>query len=618
MARCGDQVDRPQKYYRFTLNTDPNSQHTGCASDSLVLEGAKHTSAQTNGRWDPLGPHDISRRLDQHDHYTRSQPAADHVPLNDMTLSPVSSPSRRSGAHIAQEIDQVPAQHPAVGLRGGAQVFLSRPNTPLTTLTAEQDAVDQMVKDSKWAKEQHPSKTKDAATPGIYGKKKFCTYWIRTGNCDYVQEGCKYLHVIPDEETRLRIGIRDMPRWAKEDIPAPQHDFPQKQRPTTGHDWRRQASRSGQVNELPEISRRQTRPALPPPAAPVMTTNTSPLLNHTAQPFPPSVSNKAQQHPISHQSPFNSGGPPSPLNSANSSAAESFQRQMESVTGASQSTSSPPDSAAHRYSPATQPPISRPVNGGYRAPDKMEHLTQAQTQGQNQQQAQSVFVPTNAQTRQESTPKSAASGRARNSLDNHPALSPLPRKLAGMSIQSPPNTPFVNGFNGSAATGAATLSSNAPSILGNQAVTGQSADQPSKPMRVTTPTQHAQSLRALGSGGDARIVNQNFSNHNDAVKRMINGHIMGNVNGKPHGQSMRNINSLLDANLKADNPPISSTSPLTAGSVVMHRRHFVAPGEPEYVASTVEAEKAPTTKKNGNGGQKKRPRGRGANHADLI
>lgn len=84
-----------------------------------------------------------------------------------------------------------------------------------------QASMGEVAEKAKWEKENDPSKTKDAMTPGVFGKKKYCTHWIRTGNCDYVQEGCKYLHVIPDEDTRMQIGIRDMPRWAKEDLPPP-------------------------------------------------------------------------------------------------------------------------------------------------------------------------------------------------------------------------------------------------------------------------------------------------------------------------------------------------------------------------------------------------------------
>ena len=111
--------------------------------------------------------------------------------------------------------------------------------------------------------DNHPSKTKDAMTPGVYGKKKYCTYWIRTGNCDYVQEGCKYLHIIPDEETRQNIGIRDMPRWAKEDLPAPV----QSQRGKNDHagmkiDWRRDRAATDGPAPAKQTSKKFT-PSIP-------------------------------------------------------------------------------------------------------------------------------------------------------------------------------------------------------------------------------------------------------------------------------------------------------------------------------------------------------------------
>ena len=44
-------------------------------------------------------------------------------------------------------------------------------------------------------------------------KKKYCTYWIRTGECDYMQQGCLYLHEMPDLDTLRSIGFRGTPRW---------------------------------------------------------------------------------------------------------------------------------------------------------------------------------------------------------------------------------------------------------------------------------------------------------------------------------------------------------------------------------------------------------------------
>ena len=59
-------------------------------------------------------------------------------------------------------------------------------------------------------------------TPGTFGKKVYCTHWCRTGNCNFMQQGCRFLHVIPpDEKTRLAIGIRDYPTWPREDPTPP-------------------------------------------------------------------------------------------------------------------------------------------------------------------------------------------------------------------------------------------------------------------------------------------------------------------------------------------------------------------------------------------------------------
>ncbi|KAI7192095.1 hypothetical protein KC343_g1430 [Hortaea werneckii] len=45
-------------------------------------------------------------------------------------------------------------------------------------------------------------------------KKQYCTYWIRTGECDYMQQGCLYKHEMPDKATLEKIGLgRNLPRW---------------------------------------------------------------------------------------------------------------------------------------------------------------------------------------------------------------------------------------------------------------------------------------------------------------------------------------------------------------------------------------------------------------------
>lgn len=47
-------------------------------------------------------------------------------------------------------------------------------------------------------------------------KKVYCTYWIRTGECDYTQQGCLYKHEMLDLETLKKIGFISEPRWWKE------------------------------------------------------------------------------------------------------------------------------------------------------------------------------------------------------------------------------------------------------------------------------------------------------------------------------------------------------------------------------------------------------------------
>jgi len=44
-------------------------------------------------------------------------------------------------------------------------------------------------------------------------RKEYCTYWIRTGECDFIQQTCMYKHDMPDLPTLFRIGFRSVPAW---------------------------------------------------------------------------------------------------------------------------------------------------------------------------------------------------------------------------------------------------------------------------------------------------------------------------------------------------------------------------------------------------------------------
>ncbi|KAK5164781.1 uncharacterized protein LTR77_009445 [Saxophila tyrrhenica] len=48
-------------------------------------------------------------------------------------------------------------------------------------------------------------------------KKTYCTYWIRTGECDFQQQGCLFKHEMPDSLEKLgELGFRHWPYWWKE------------------------------------------------------------------------------------------------------------------------------------------------------------------------------------------------------------------------------------------------------------------------------------------------------------------------------------------------------------------------------------------------------------------
>ncbi|GAB7331240.1 hypothetical protein MBLNU13_g02702t1 [Cladosporium sp. NU13] len=48
--------------------------------------------------------------------------------------------------------------------------------------------------------------------------KIYCSYWIRSGECDYTQQGCRYKHEMPDKATLANIGFRTVPRWWQEKV----------------------------------------------------------------------------------------------------------------------------------------------------------------------------------------------------------------------------------------------------------------------------------------------------------------------------------------------------------------------------------------------------------------
>ena len=535
-----------------------------------------------------------------------------------------------------------------------------------------------MVKNSKWAREEHQSKTKNAATPGIYGKKKFCTYWIRTGNCDYIQEGCKYLHVIPDEETRLRIGIRDMPRWAKEDIPTPQNDFFAKQSPSTNQDWRRKATPAGHVNELPQELRTQCRATLPPPLPdqynrigyvqpnhlpPVSVKQANaeqdnqatsiyasqmehakgiqnarsafptpqmaqPMHGRNGQQVPPFFDFPAQAFP-NHTKPkpqhnkSKSGFSLAPPKVAASSVAESFERQMLVNAPLTSPILATPTSASTRYSPPTQPPISRPLNAPYYTPDRVSEGDQTLKHAEGDVRVIGGTQPTGQQNRANHLPspineqiQSASLLRSRGRvipLPSHLTRIPTnsrPNSPAGASIKSFAQTPMKT----SAPQGSSKAVSQSASVSLNE-IFGHGKQPELDGNGLNSSSTHL--LRTFeGKQNDSPTSLANNSGKHKTIS-LPNNNTNGTATG-PNGHS---------ASTSKKSPPPSKTNGSGAKDrlssanprVIMHRRHFVGPGEPQYISASLSAERAlASTSKPVDGEQKKRARGRDNEAYSLI
>jgi hypothetical protein len=54
--------------------------------------------------------------------------------------------------------------------------------------------------------------------PASLYKKIYCSHWLRTGECDYLQQGCIYQHMIPELKILNEMGFRTYPRWWRDKI----------------------------------------------------------------------------------------------------------------------------------------------------------------------------------------------------------------------------------------------------------------------------------------------------------------------------------------------------------------------------------------------------------------
>jgi len=452
-----------------------------------------------------------------------------------------------------------------------------------------------MMQENDWNKKNDSSRTKDAATPGIFGKKKYCTYWIRTGNCDYIQEGCRYLHVIPDEETRLKIGIRDMPRWAKEDLPVPQYGPERKYQQKPGMmspDWRNAIFGQAQTQTRAQAHAPARTQAQPPAtvrgpsnqshisSAAIQTPQTSTGTQNTVftPPFLRYGPHASQQQTPSNgnfttiQAPFHRSMNNQPntkiLTPDTSAATQAYQHQLR--TGMAVDQRGPAGNLAQSMPDtsnifSSQPPISRPAvtTGG----------TVNTQPGQTGELNKNVVAP---DTHQRMTPERMSIWGQAQSQAASPGLFPQTNPFPATTRQN------------KAPTDARVSHVNTPKTI---------MPRPNSGRINTFVPNHQSNGSGSGSGGSGRASGNTTAQNKGHVKAKVGG-------------------------------PIYLNSPPSSPNTMAHVRRFTAPGEPKYVANPVEEEedgkpivqpaKQQSAKPHGHRHGGAKTKGRGKNSYDLI
>ena len=88
----------------------------------------------------------------------------------------------------------------------------------------------------------------------VLENKTHCTYWLKTGCCDYIQQGCKYKHEMPDSAGLVAIGLpADPPKWWKD---------------RQLHNWRAPANPNARAGEDPTAAFKLPQRALTAPGSP--------------------------------------------------------------------------------------------------------------------------------------------------------------------------------------------------------------------------------------------------------------------------------------------------------------------------------------------------------------
>ena len=180
------------QYFRLEAET---LQHT------INTNASNHKSNGSIAAKQILAPDDMIRRNteDSSSLPTASLPAADQAALRQLPVSTTATTWRRQGEVISAAsttaqatIDAILASEPRP-VRG----IRTSPEGPQTPSSS--------------------SRNGGHNTPDS-GDKVYCTHWIRHGECDYIQQGCRYKHEMPNKATLQSIGFRTVPRWWQEKV----------------------------------------------------------------------------------------------------------------------------------------------------------------------------------------------------------------------------------------------------------------------------------------------------------------------------------------------------------------------------------------------------------------
>ncbi|KAI4284602.1 MAG: hypothetical protein L6R38_001303 [Xanthoria sp. 2 TBL-2021] len=146
----------------------------------------------------------------------RSVNGAKETPLKPLP----SKPSRPSDVKAAHEQAQKTSETNLSHLQDEEATNVEKWRQDVETPDETQARIDAVIaanelapEDPKPASKDENPRTDRAKAGLIPGKKVYCSHWIRSGDCDFVQQGCLYKHEMPDDDTLRAIGIRALPSW---------------------------------------------------------------------------------------------------------------------------------------------------------------------------------------------------------------------------------------------------------------------------------------------------------------------------------------------------------------------------------------------------------------------